>query len=544
MPSRSWSCCRVAAAIVALGLLASSASAQSISTFTGATSESWTTSGNWSPSGIPNGTSAWAQINSSTVATLRIFYASSSLSGTTLNVGAISFLPTLNSAGSTFSIQNNGTTVGQIGTLKFYGVDTTVASQSRRYILVNSSTFSNVQFTQTNAGQAFELNTSGAIYVAGNTTLSLSTQIREAGGARAITKAGPGTLAFGGSGNLSDTSNYTGGFTLEEGTVSIAASGGSTASPFGTGTLTLRSGTIRSSGSTSRSINTNVLLDGTVTLGSTVVGQTGGIDVNSASGTLSTTIQSDSVVSIASATTSWAQATSGAGGLTKSGAGVLRFSGVGGPLTHSGSTVVQEGTLIMNGNLSSLSALSVLSGATLFGTGTVAGATSILAGGTFSPGAASGTAGLISFGAGGLTLGGQTILEISGTTRGVQFDAVNLTGGLTYGGALSLVFSGTMPTGTYDLFSGFASQAGGFSSITLTGSYAGTLTEAAGVWTGSFGDQTLIFTNATGSLMVVPEPSAAALVGLGVASAFGGFRVRKRRLTAGARDAQGSAHGA
>jgi hypothetical protein len=51
-------------------------------------------------------------------------------------------------------------------------------------------------------------------------------------------------------------------------------------------------------------------------------------------------------------------------------------------------------------------------------------------------------------------------------------------------------------------------------SITAAGGYTGSLTEAAGVWTGTFGAQTLTFTNATGSLVIVPEPSAAVLVSI------------------------------
>jgi hypothetical protein len=195
--------------------------------------------------------------------------------------------------------------------------------------------------------------------------------------------------------------------------------------------------------------------------------------------------------------------------------------------------MVQEGRLIMNANLSSASVVSVSSGASLFGTGTIAGATSILSGGTFSPGATSGTTGLFTFGSGGLTLGGQTLLEISGTTRGTQFDAVNLSGPLAYGGQLALQFSGTLPLGTYDLFTGFTSQAGAFSSITLSGGYSGILTEQSpGIWSGAFGDQTITFTNATGSLAVVPEPSAALLGGLGAAAVAWRCSRRRRRKPA------------
>ena len=159
--------------------------AQTVSTFlggSGATTtnqQSWTTSDNWDPAGIPDGPDVWAQINSSDAATLRIFYPSTSLSDNTLNVGAISFLPTLAvTSGSAYSIQNNATVdpvdpPSRKGTLKFSGVDTTIDDVSRRIILDNRSTLYDIQFTQALSGQEFELNTSGVIHVAADTSLTL-----------------------------------------------------------------------------------------------------------------------------------------------------------------------------------------------------------------------------------------------------------------------------------------------------------------------------------------------------------------------------------
>jgi len=171
--------------------------------------------------------------------------------------------------------------------------------------------------------------------------------------------------------------------------------------------------------------------------------------------------------------------------------------------------------------------VSVLSGATLLGSGTIAGATAIQPSGILAPGSAGATPGVLTFGS-SLGLGGQTLLELSGTTRGSQYDGITVAGPLTYGGSLLLQFTGTLPEGTYDLFSGFSSQASTFSSITAAGGYTGSLTEAAGVWTGTFGAQTLTFTNATGSLVIVPEPSAAVLVSIGAACGIHGLCRRRR----------------
>lgn len=202
--------------IVLWAVMQGLAGAQDVVTFiggTGATTtnqQSWTQSGNWSSGSIPCGPTVWAQINPSGNAgsTLRILYSSTSLaalSGTTLtlNVGALTFPQTLVSALTTYAIQNNGTSTGTKGTLKFFGVDTTIGGQPRRLIIDNSTTLSDVAFTQTNQGQEFELNTSGVIHVAGNTQLSLSTMIRQDGTSRSLTKVGDGVLAFAGTGNQS-----------------------------------------------------------------------------------------------------------------------------------------------------------------------------------------------------------------------------------------------------------------------------------------------------------------------------------------------------
>ena len=402
----------VLGATIAMVLIAaqSLAVAQDVVTFVGGTGatttsqQSWTQPGNWSSGSIPCGPNVWAQINPSGNAgsTLRILYSSTSLaglSGTTnvLNVGALTFPQTLVSASTTYSIQNNGTSAGTKGTLRFYGVDTTVGGQPRRLLIDNSTTLSDVAFTQTNQGQEFELNTSGAINVAAGTQLSLSTMIRQDGTARSITKVGDGVLSFAGTGNQSSLSTYSGGFVLEGGVVQWALSGtAASGTPFGIGAMTLRSGTLRSTGTSGRSVNVSVVLDGTVEIGSTSPSLTGAITVNSSGGSLVTSVRRDSVVTIVDGqSTNWHQATSGSGGLTKAGAGLLRFSGVGGALAHSGSTVVQSGTLVMDGVLTSPSPATIMSGASLLGSGTLSSPTTIATNATLAPGTAIGT---LSFG--------------------------------------------------------------------------------------------------------------------------------------------------
>ena len=519
-----WSVTLVAVA-AAFMLQSGGVRAQSVSTWTGgnttnsSTNQYWTLGDAWQPTGVPTGTNVWAQINSSTTGLMRILYSSTSLnggvSGTSLTVGAISFLPTMVLPSGTFGITNQSTSVP--GTLKFYGVNATIDGTTRRIILDNRSPATNVTFSgsgSTLKWQDFELYTSGAINVSATTQLTLNPVIRDGSGSQSITKVGDGILMFTGS---AESNTYGGGFVMSGGIVQWATSGVSGTNPFGAGSLTLRSGTLRSTTSTGKSINSNVVLDGSVTLGSADPSFNGNITVNSAGGSLATTIASNSIVSIAgSGSTAWNQSTSGSGSLTKAGTGLLRFTSAS-TLAHTGSTVVQSGTLIMAGNMTSPSAVSILSAATLLGTGTLAGPTSILAGGTFSPGAVSGTTGVFTFGSGGLSLAGQTLMEVAGATRGTQYDGADIGGALGYGGSLLLQFSGTVADNTtLDLFRGFASQAGTFSSITVAGSYSGSLTESSGVWTGRLGGQDFTFTNSTGSLVIVPEPAISLLAGLGV----------------------------
>jgi prepilin-type N-terminal cleavage/methylation domain-containing protein len=337
-----------------LGLQATLCLAQTTVTFRGgfgsttSSQQGWTTGGNWDPTGIPDGPEVWAQIDSQDAATLRIFYPSTSLSDNTLNVGAISFLETLTVTGSdSYSVQNNATVIaGQDlkGTLAFFGIDTTIDGQARRLILDNSSRLADVAFTQALSGQEFQLNTSGAVHVAADTTLTLSPLIREDATPRSLTKIGAGVLSFSGSGTESALSTYSGGFTLEQGTVQWDQSGtAGSGTPFGLGPLTLQGGTLRSTTDGLRSVNVDVVLDGGVTLGSEEGDFSGNVNINSNAGLLSTTILGASVLTVpGNRQTTWFQAMSGSGQVTKAGGGILQLARAG---TFTGGFVLDGGTV-------------------------------------------------------------------------------------------------------------------------------------------------------------------------------------------------------
>jgi fibronectin-binding autotransporter adhesin len=138
---------------------------------------------------------------------------------------------------------------------------------------------------------------------------------------------------------------------------------------------------------------------------------------------------------------------SGTGTLTQSGSGILDLTAAN---TYSGSTNVNAGTLLVDGSLGA-GLVTVASGATLGGRGTIGGPVTIQNGGILAPGDSPGTLTL-----GTLTLNSGSIsnyeLGTPNMAGGGVNDLVIVNGNLNLAGTLNIVNAGGFGSGVYRLF--------------------------------------------------------------------------------------------
>jgi autotransporter-associated beta strand protein len=448
----------------------------------------------------------------------------------------------------------NGLT-GAGSTLAKYGIGTLTLSGASTY---NGGT--------TVGGGTLEVVTGGAIdHAAGNLVVGGGT-LSVSGGSVAVNDAtiGDGSGATGdllvsdgqfdaaGTLRIGNGASATGSFGLSGGAVTTGAA--IIGDQSSTGAVTVSAGTWTNSGNLGVDSGTLTISGGTVTVGGTLsesapgsIDLQGGGELRIGSGGAGGVLQADltfagSLVFDSTSATTFDHNLSGNGTLTKEGSGTLTLSADGG-YTYLGQTTVSGGSLIVDGSLDNSSVVVDATGL-LGGSGTIVGQVLVNSGGVISPSAA-GDPSVFTVGSLTLQAGSQASFGILGDgslagTAGTNYGQLRITDTpLALDGALGLNFGNASPFATGQVFQLFAldggSPVGHLSSVIAAGTGVyGNVTfrqTGEGEWTSSFSssDQYLRFSELTGRLEVVPEPSTwAMLVAGSTAAAIGGIRRRRR----------------
>ena len=443
------------------------------------------------------------------------------------------------------SLTKSGAGLWILGGANTYTGETTITAGTLR--LSGNDRLSDLSAVQVSAGATVDFagksDTIGSLAGAGNVTLGTGGALTTGADnstvvfSGVISGAGNVTMVGSGTQQLTGANTYSGVTTISGGTLSVsflangAASSGIGSSTNAAANLVLSGGTLKYTGGT-QSTDRNFTIG---TSGGTFDASGSGAVTFTGTATLATNNAARSLTltgtNSANNSLSGILADSGSGktSLVKSGSGTWVLSAAN---TYTGTTSILAGTLIVNGIQTGSGVVTVSSGASLQGIGTLGGTTSIA--GTHAPGSAGN--GLQKF-SGGLQYQSGSIFEwsLDATTsgRGVGYDAVNVSTSLSGTDAvLKIVLKGSQA-----LSDSFWNQSRTWTDVFMNGTGAnlawtsvfsrpievynagGKLTPVEGAFTLS-GPSTLSWTTWT----AVPEPGNLA-AGLLVA---GGFFRRRR----------------
>ena len=345
-------------------------------------------------------------------------------------------------------------------------------------LTLNGESLTNVSGNNTYSGPVTTGTSAARIFVTSG-TMTLSNTIGQSSPSNAITFSGDGVTLISGNLDASLTSLDINAKASDVPTVILTGSNANF-----TGTVGVQKGTLQ-------------LGDG-----GTTGSLPGGTAFNIGSGARVIVKQSDTVTQ----GTDFSGTLNGLGSFTQAGSGttILNLAN-----SYTGTTNVDAGTLIINGNQAAATgAVTVANGATLGGSGVIGGAVTV--NGILSPG---NSPGILTVASLDLIAGSTTLMQITGAgnlagTAGTDYDqlVISTAGGLGYGGTLSLDFANTATFAdgtTFDLLSFTGSTLRNFGAVTSTGSgsYGGlTFSGVEGVWTALFGSQQLTFSELTGQL--------------------------------------------
>jgi autotransporter-associated beta strand protein len=359
-----------------------------------------------------------------------------------------------------------------------------------------------------------------------------------------LVQMGPGTLSLTGANSYAGGTTIAGGtLRIGDGTASGTLGGGAVANNgtlafarpdaitfandmTGTGALQLLSGTLTATGSLGHAGGTTIASGARLNIGQ------GGT-----AGSLAGNVTNHGTLSFArSDNVTFAGVISGPGGLQQNGTGNLTLSGAN---TYTGPTVVNSGTLSVNGSMSSASAITVAAGATLGGSGQL-GAVTVPAGGIMAPGNSIGTMQVAA-----LTLGPGSITAIE--VQGSASDRINVTGSAALGGTLRLLpLGGSYGFDTPYIIIQAGSVTGQFATVTTGEGFGAGVTATVSV-TGTQVQLALAPAILLPSPSPMPEPepatTAAATPAIAPAPGIPGFLTHNLRATAAALDAANRAGG-